>query len=99
MKEARIQEAVVAWWRALGHVAIKLTMTGAMGVKGWPDYMFIGPSSLIFFIEFKSSDGDCTPLQLEKHKILRRKGQRVYVCYDAAVGKLICKRELAGRGS
>jgi hypothetical protein len=94
VKEARIQEKVVKWWRSLGYEAIKVGVVGSFGTQGWPDYMFLGLDGLIFFIEFKATDGDCTPLQLERHRQLRRMGQRVYVCYDAAVGKAICKKEL-----
>ncbi len=99
MKESTIQNKVVEWWRGLGCEAIKLTMHGPMGVKGWPDYMFLGPAGLIFFIEFKAPGGKCTELQLERHARLRKLGFNVYVCDNVGVGWSICKKEMTGRTS
>ena len=99
MKESTIQEKVVSSWRKLGYEAIKLTTNGALGVKGWPDYMFLGPKATIFFIEFKAPGGVCTPLQLERHFRLRKLGFPVYVCDNAGVGIAICRKEETGRTS
>ena len=99
LKEQTIQKKVVAMWRGIGCEAIKLTMNGPMGVKGWPDYMFLGPTGVIFFIEFKAPGGACTDLQLARHETLRKLGFKVYVCDNVGVGWAICKKELTGRTS
>lgn len=58
---------------------IKLTTLGARGTSGWPDYLVMGPTGRVAFVELKRPDGLTTPLQDEKIRLLRKYQARVFV--------------------
>ena len=92
--EKALQKSVVAYARALGCVAIKLTTIGRFGTSGWPDYLFIGPCARILFHEYKARGKRPTPLQENRHQELRALGCIVEVIDDAHEGKASVARWL-----
>lgn len=54
---------------------------------GIPDRMVIGPSRLIFFIEFKRPGEGPKRIQLHIHNLLRSYGFNVYVCTSVEEAK------------
>ena len=69
MLEKAVQKKVVDYAKKLGFIAIKLSTNGRFGSAGWPDYMFI-KNGKAFFLEFKATGGEATPLQSERAKQL-----------------------------
>jgi hypothetical protein len=80
MSEAAIQRAAVAWLRSQGCLCIKQSIAGAMGTKGWPDYLILLPGGRSFWIEFKVPGEGPTPLQEQRIAALMDLGHMVYVC-------------------
>jgi hypothetical protein len=64
--EASIQKAVVTYAKRHDMIAIKQSTAGRYGTSGWPDYLFITPAGLAFFIEFKREGLTLTPLQQQR---------------------------------
>ena len=60
MLEKEIESKVVKWARA--HNILARKMNGA-GSVGWPDRLFVYPSGLHVYIEFKSPTGKVTENQ------------------------------------
>ena len=91
--EAKVQKAVIAHARLEGMLAIKLTMSGPLGVKGWPDFMILwkvlNGKSGIAFIEFKAPGKEPTALQLQKHAQMKDRGFIVNVVDDIEAGKAL----------
>jgi hypothetical protein len=85
--EKSIQDSVVGYARGeFAMLAIKLSIVGAFGVMGWPDFMFLFQGR-VMFIEFKAPGAKSTPLQQLKQNTLRLAGFEVYEVDDAQVGK------------
>ena len=80
--EASIQKSGVAALRTLGCLAIKQSIVGAMGVRGWPDYLILLPGGRSFWIEFKVPGKDPTPLQWQRIDALTELGHSVHVCHS-----------------
>ena len=49
-----------------GWITIKLSVWGAHGVSGWPDWLVLGPGGRHCFIELKAPGKAQTDLQLRK---------------------------------
>lgn len=98
--ESSIQRTVVEYARTKGAVAIKLSVQGAMGVAGYPDYLFMKPREdgkigfKVLFIEFKQPSGGLSPRQRERIKILKAKKYQVEVVASPEYGKLEIDRWL-----
>jgi Holliday junction resolvase len=99
MKESSVDRSVCNFARERGCIVVKLTTFGNMGTAGLPDRLVLMPGGRAFFIEMKSTDGKCTPLQLRKQAELRALGFHVYVCNDTMDGAMIVATELNGRTS
>ena len=84
--EARVQASVISYARGEDVVCIKLTMLGAIGVKGWPDFLLLYHGKVLF-IEFKAPGAKATPLQLSRHEVLKRHGFKVVIVDNANEGK------------
>ena len=70
--EGKLRDAV----KAMGGVCWKFTSPGTAGV---PDRIILMPNGRIAFVETKAPGEKPRPLQLSRHRLLRRLGFKVYV--------------------
>jgi len=77
--ETSIEESWVLWVKQHypDWFVIKLK---AIGMRGWPDRLIIGPGPTLYFIEFKRPGEKPRKLQDWLHDKLRRWGFNVWVC-------------------
>ena len=80
MHERIIESKLTRATKAMGGLALKFISPGYDGV---PDRIVLFPSGRIAFVEVKAPGEKPRPLQLSRHRLLRRLGFRVYVL-DAA---------------
>ncbi len=80
VRERDLQARVVNYARAKGAIARKLDFG-----MGWPDFMFIYDSKLLF-VEFKTEVGRVSPLQAYVHSQLGNQGFVVCTVRDPFVG-------------
>ena len=76
MRESFIEEKLTKAVRKKGGVCWKFTSLGTAGV---PDRIVLMPKGHIAFVEVKAPGEKPRPLQLSRHRLLRRLGFRVYV--------------------
>ncbi len=76
MREKAIEQKLVSAVRRSGGIAPKLV---SPGFDGMPDRMVLMPGGHIAFVEVKAPGEKPRPLQLSRHRLLRRLGFRVYV--------------------
>ena len=76
MREKIIEEKLTKVVRQKGGVCWKFTSPGTAGV---PDRIVLMPKGHIAFVEVKAPGEKPRPLQLSRHKLLRRLGFQVYV--------------------
>ena len=76
MREKSIEEKLVEAVKAAGGVCWKFTSLGTAGV---PDRIVLMPHGKIAFVEVKATGEKPRPLQLARHRLLRKLGFRVYV--------------------
>ena len=87
MREKSIEEKLVAAVKVQGGVCWKFTSPGTAGV---PDRIVLMPGGRIAFVEVKAPGEKPRPLQLSRHKLLRRLGFLVYVLDNLAdIDKII----------
>jgi len=79
MREKAIEQKFVAAVKAVGGLALKFTSPGFDGV---PDRIVLLPGGKMAFVEVKAQGEKPRPLQLARHRLLRRLGFRVYVLDD-----------------
>ncbi|MDE6995033.1 MAG: VRR-NUC domain-containing protein [Lachnospiraceae bacterium] len=79
MREKTIEQKFVAAVRAAGGLALKITSPGFDGV---PDRIALLPGGKMAFVEVKAEGKKPRPLQLARHRLLRRLGFQVYVLDD-----------------
>lgn len=98
MKHIPLEEVhenrAVRWAVERGIPAIKLNLQGN---RGWPDRLFLFPYNRMFFIEFKRQGEEPTPLQVNRHKFLKKWGYDVEVHESAetAIRSLEARLEAA----
>ena len=80
MREKAIEQKLVSAVRRSGGIAPKLV---SPGFDGMPDRMVLMPGGRIAFVEVKAPSEKPRPLQLSRHRLLRRLGFRVYVLDEA----------------
>ena len=80
MHERIIELKLTRATKAMGGLALKFISPGYDGV---PDRIVLFPGGRIAFVEVKAPGEKPRPLQLSRHRLLRRLGFRVYVL-DAA---------------
>ena len=80
MHERIIESKLTRATKAMGDLALKFISPGYDGV---PDRIVLFPGGRIAFVEVKAPGEKPRPLQLSRHRLLRRLGFRVYVL-DAA---------------
>ena len=76
MREKIIEQKLVNAVKEKGGVCWKFTAPGTAGV---PDRIILMPKGRFAFVEVKAPGEKPRPLQLSRHKLLRRLGFRVYV--------------------
>ena len=76
MREKTIEQKFRAAVRDAGGLAVKFTSPGFDGV---PDRLALLPGGRMAFVEVKAPGRKPRPLQLERHRLLRRLGFEVYV--------------------
>lgn len=76
MREKEIEEKLRLSVKAHGGIALKFT---SPGFDGMPDRLILLPNGKMAFAELKSPGKKPRPLQLARHRLLRRLGFKVYV--------------------
>ena len=76
MREKHIEQQFVKAVRVTGGIAPKLICPG---FDGMPDRLALLPGGRIAFVEVKAPGQKPRPLQLARHRLLRRLGFKVYV--------------------
>lgn len=76
MRESFIEEKLIKAVKQKGGVCWKFTSPGTAGV---PDRIVLMPKGHIAFVEVKAPNQKPRPLQLSRHRLLRRLGFQVYV--------------------
>jgi len=79
MREREIEQAFRKAVKKRGGLALKFTSPGFDGV---PDRLALLPSGKMGFVEVKAPGKKPRPLQLQRHRLLRELGFRVYVLDD-----------------
>lgn len=77
MKEILIEDDHILQARKLGAVCIKGKIEGR---AAWPDQLILKPDSEYYWVEFKVPTNDLQDDQVEMHRLLKKKGHRVYAC-------------------
>ena len=80
MREKEIEKKLTQMVKKAGGICPKLV---SPGFDGMPDRMVLLPNGRICFVEVKAPGEKPRPLQLSRHRLLRRLGFRVYVLDDA----------------
>lgn len=76
MYERTIEQKLAARVKAMGGIAPKFT---SPGFDGMPDRLVLLPGGRMGFVELKAPGKKPRPLQLVRHRLLRRLGFKVYV--------------------
>lgn len=74
--ERTIEQELVSRVKVMGGIAPKFT---SPGFAGMPDRLVLLPRGRMGFVEFKAPGRKPRPLQLARHRLLRRLGFKVYV--------------------
>ena len=82
MREKQIEQKLVRAVKARGGICPKLVCPG---LDGMPDRIMLIPGGCMCFVEVKAPGKKPRPLQLSRHRLLRRLGFRVYVLDDPAM--------------
>lgn len=76
MREKTIEQKFRVAVKAAGGLALKFT---SPGFDGMPDRIVLLPGGKMAFVEVKAPGEKPRPLQLARHRLIRRLGFRVYV--------------------
>ncbi len=76
MREKNIEQKFAHAIKAAGGIAPKFV---SPGFDGMPDRLALFPGGKLAFVEVKAPGRKPRPLQLARHKLLRRLGFKVYV--------------------
>lgn len=79
MREKTIEQRLVKAVKNSGGIAPKLV---SPGFDGMPDRLVLLPGGKIGFVEVKAPGKEPRPLQVARHKLLRRLGFKVFVLDD-----------------
>lgn len=79
MRERVIEQKFTVAVKNAGGVAVKFL---SPGFDGMPDRLALLPGGRLAFVEVKAPGKKPRPLQLARHRLLRRLGFRVYVLDD-----------------
>nr|WP_300858427.1 VRR-NUC domain-containing protein [uncultured Acetatifactor sp.] len=87
MREKTIEQKFVAAVKAAEGLALKFISPGFDGV---PDRIVLLPGGKMAFVEVKAPGEKPRPLQMARHRLLRRLGFKVYVLDDESqIGGII----------
>lgn len=87
MREKTLEQKFRAAVKVAGGLAVKFTSPGFDGV---PDRLALLPDGKMAFVEVKAPGEKPRPLQLSRHRLLRRLGFKVYVLDDESqIGGII----------
>ena len=75
MRERHIEQKLVKEVKAAGGIAPKLT---SPGFDGMPDRLVLLPEGKIGFVEVKAPGKEPRPLQVARHRLLKRLGFKVF---------------------
>ena len=92
MREKVIEHALVMATRSKGGIAPKFI---SPGFAGMPDRLVLLPHGRMGFVELKAPGRKPRPLQLTRHRLLRRLGFKVYVIDDTRQIAMVLK-EIGG---
>ena len=92
MREKIIEHALVMATRSKGGIAPKFI---SPGFAGMPDRLVLLPHGRMGFVELKAPGRKPRPLQLARHRLLRRLGFKVYVIDDTRQIAMVLK-EIGG---
>ncbi len=76
MREKEIEKQLVVETKRMKGLALKFTSPGFVGV---PDRLVLLPGGKLAFIEVKRESEKPRPIQISRHKLLRKLGFKVYV--------------------
>lgn len=79
MREKETEQKLVKAVKASGGIAPKLV---SPGFDGMPDRLILLPGGIMAFAELKAPGKKPRPLQLARHRLLRKLGFKVYVIDD-----------------
>ena len=79
MKEKIIEQKLIQAARQRGGIALKFV---SPAYSGMPDRLVLLPGGRMVFVEVKAPGQKPRPLQLSRHRLLRRLGFKVYVLDD-----------------
>lgn len=79
MREKEIENKLVSAVKIMGGICPKFT---SPGFDGMPDRLVLLPKRKIGFVEVKAPGEKPRPLQIARHKLLRKLGFKVYVLDD-----------------
>ena len=87
MREKTLEQKFRAAVKAAGGLVLKFASPGFDGV---PDRLALLPDGKMAFVEVKAPGEKPRPLQLSRHRLLRRLGFKVYVLNDESqIGGII----------
>ena len=81
MREKEIEQKLVAETKSAGGIAAKFV---SPGLDGMPDRLVLLPGGKIGFVEVKAPGKVPRPLQVARHRLLKRLGFQVFVLDDPA---------------
>lgn len=76
MLEKEIEKQLVVETKRMKGLALKFTSPGFVGV---PDRLLLLPGGKLAFVEVKKEGEKPRPIQISRHKLLRKLGFKVYV--------------------
>lgn len=76
MNEKTIEQKLVKEVKALNGLCLKLSCPGFAGM---PDRLILLPKGKIGFVEVKRQGEKARPLQVSRHKLLKRLGFKVFI--------------------
>lgn len=79
MREKTLEHKLVVETKRMGGICPKFT---SPGFDGMPDRLVILPGGHMGFVEVKASGEKPRPLQVSRHRLLKRLGVKVYVLDD-----------------
>lgn len=79
MREKAIEQKLTLMVKRQGGICLKFVSPGFDGV---PDRIVLFPGGIVAFVEVKAPGEKPRPLQISRHKLLRRLGFKVYVLDD-----------------
>lgn len=87
MNEKEIEQKLVVMVKRAGGIAPKFV---SPGFAGMPDRLILLPDGHMAFAEMKSPGQKPRPLQLSRHRLLRKLGYKVYVIDDVnEIGEML----------